>query len=159
MDEKDFASVVLDSKILTKEEIVSVLKLRNSVPSPTKEFSKTKRSGNIQRCCRFNSSYYGLQSTSTLHSILFSVDRDIKLLGVCLFGSEDSIHSVEFKVGVFGIGKVLHKTRTFSSELLQGRKITYFGFKVLLDNEPVLLRENTNYFLEAKMTGPRSISP
>ena len=55
IDEKDFASVVLDSEILTKEEIVSVLKLRNLVPNPSKEFSKTKRSGsegNIQRCCK-----------------------------------------------------------------------------------------------------------
>ena len=159
MGEKDFASVVLDSKILTKEEIVSVLKLRNSVPSATKEFSKTKRSGHIQRCCRFNSSYYRLQSTlaSTLHSILFSVDRDIKLLGVCLFGNNDSTYSVELNVGVYGTGRVLmHKTGQISSELLQGRKITYFGFKVLFDNEPVLLQEKTNYFLEAKMTGPSS---
>ena len=162
MDEKDFACVVLDSEILTKEEIVSVLKLRNLVPSPSKEFSTTKRSGsesNIQRCCRFNSSYYRLQSTlaSTLHSILFSVDRDIKLLGVCLFGNNDSTYSVELNVGVYGTGRVLmHKTGQFSSELLQGRKITYFGFKVLFDNEPVLLQEKTNYFLEAKMTGPSS---
>ena len=38
VDEKDFAGLVLDSKILTREDIVSVLKLRNSVPSPPKDF-------------------------------------------------------------------------------------------------------------------------
>ena len=42
MDEKDFAGVVLDNKILTREDIVSVLKLRNSVPSPPKDFEKLK---------------------------------------------------------------------------------------------------------------------
>ena len=84
MDEKDFASVVLGSEILTKEEIVSVLKLRNLVPNPSKEFSKTKRSGsesNIQRCCRFNSFLNRrLQYINPLRDdniIVFSVDRDI----------------------------------------------------------------------------------
>ena len=42
LDEKDFSSVALDSKILTREDIVSVLKLRNSVPSPPNEFEKLK---------------------------------------------------------------------------------------------------------------------
>ena len=161
MYEKDFASVVLDSKILTTEEIVSVLKLRNSVPSPPKEFSKTKRSGNIQRCCRFNSlSGDRLQyGPSTGHHIVFSVDRKIKLLGVCLFGSENNTYSVELKVGKLESGTVsthVHKTGQFSTELLQGRKFNYFGFKVLFDNELVLLRKNTQYFLAAKITGSDS---
>ena len=70
MDEKDFASVVLDSKILTTEEIVSVLKLRNSVPSPPKEFSKTKRSGSvndIQRCCK---TFYTFHCSGLFHFII-----------------------------------------------------------------------------------------
>ena len=158
MDEKDFASVVLDSKILTEEEIVSVLKLRNSVPGPPKEFSKTKRSGNIRRCRRFNSlSSFKLQYGRRVHEILFSVDRDIKLLGVCLFGSEKNTYSVELMVGMWESGRILmHKTGKFSSELLQGRKYAYFGFKVLFDHQQVLLRKNTNYYLEARITGPES---
>ena len=164
MDEKDFASVVLDSNILTKEEIVSVLKLRNSVPSPPKEFSKTKRSGSdggLQRCCRFNTlSSYRLQyGPSTVQYIAFSVDKDIKLIGVCFFGSENNTYSVKLKVGLAESGNVLthaHKTGQFPSELLRGRKFNYFGFKVLFDNEPVQLRKNTNHFLIAKITGPDS---
>ena len=136
IDEKDFASVVLGSEILTKEEIVSVLKLRNLVPNPSKEFSKTKRSGsesNIQRCCRFNSFLNRrLQYINPLRDdniIVFSVDRDINLLGVCLFGSERNTYSVELKVGVWGSGTVfIHKTGQLSSELLLGEKFTYFGF-------------------------------
>ena len=159
MDEKDFASVVLDSEILTKEEIVSVLKLRNLVPSPSKEFSTTKRSGsesNIQRCCRFNSFLNRRLQYNQLRDddfIVFSVDKDIKLLGVCLFGSENKSCSVELKVGMWGSGAVfIHKTGRFSSELLLGEKFTYFGFNVLFDN--VVLHRNTGYYLKAKITRP-----
>ena len=160
MDEKDFASVVLDSKILTTEEIVSVLKLRNSVPNPPKEFSKTKRSGSVndvQRCCRFNSlSGCRLQYGPSTHQyIIFSVDRDIKLLGVCLFGSENNTYSVDLSVGLYGRYIFLaNKTGQFSSELLQGEKFNYFGFKVLFDS--VILKRNTEYYVGAKTTGPNS---
>ena len=162
MDEKDFASVVLDSKILTKEEIVSVLKLRNSVPSPPIEFSKTQRSGpdgDIQRCCRFNSVSkfrwkYGPSRGQDY--IFFSVDRDIKLLGVCLFGSQNNTYKVELTLGVRERDTLTHKTGQFSSEVIRGGKFDYFGFKVLFDNEPVLLRKNTVYFVVARITGPDS---
>jgi len=158
MDEKDFASVVLDSKILTAEEIVSVLKLRNSVPSPPKEFSKTKRSGSegeIQRCCRFNSlpSWRLRYGPGIDHCITFSVDRDIKLLGVCLFGSENNTYTVTLSVGVHGSLLAL-KTGQFSSERLQGEKFNYFGFKVLFDS--VILKRNTEYYVRAQITGPNS---
>jgi len=162
MDEKDFASVVLDSKILTAEEIVSVLKLRNSVPSPPKAFSKTKRSGSvadIQRRCRFNSlSNRRLQCGSrTHHHIQFSVDRDIKLLGVCLFGSENNTYTVELVVrSLFERTVFMPKTGQFSSELLQGGKFNYFGFKVLFDNQQVLLEKYTAYQIEAEISGPDS---
>ena len=164
MDEKDFSSVVLDSKILTKEEIVSVLKQRNSVPSPPKEFSKTKRSGSdgdIRRCCRFNSlSDCRLKYTTPRGQdciIVFSVDREMKLLGVCLFGSENNTYTVELTAGVYASStRLVSKTGQFSSELLQGEKFNYFGFKVLFDNKPVLLKRNTAYYVEAKITGPDS---
>ena len=163
MDEKDFASVVLDSKPLTQEEIVSVIKHLNSVLSSPMSFSKTKRSvstGDIQRCCRFNSLSdrrwkYG--PSRDQDCMLFLVDKDIKLLGVCLFGSENNTYSVELVVRDLKRFTVLvFKTGTFSSELLQGNKFTYFGVKVLFDNEKVLLEKKTFYEVEAKITGPNS---
>ena len=163
MDEKEFASVVLDSKILTKEEIVSVIKHLNSVPSSPMVFPKIKRSvstGDIQRCCRFNSLSdrrwkYG--PSRDQDCILFLLDRDTKLLGVCLFGGENNTYSVELVVRDLKRFKVLVlKTGTFSSELLQGNKFTYFGVKVLFDNEQVLLERKTLYEVEAKITGPDS---
>ena len=85
--------------------------------------------------------------------IVFSADRDIKLLGVCLFGSESNTYSMELKVGVWGSGTVfIHKTGLFSSELLLGKKFAYFGFKVLFDN--VVLHRNTEYYVKAKIIGP-----
>lgn len=48
------------------------------------------------------------------------------------------------------------KTGEFSSELIQGEKFDYFGFKVSFDNGQVLLQKNLYYFLEAKITGPDS---
>ena len=62
-------------------------------------------------------------------------------------------------LGEIGSGRGLiheHKIGQFSSGLLQGRKFNYFGFKVLFDNEPVLLRKNTKYCLGVKITGPDS---
>ena len=59
MNQDDVASVVLDSEILRKKEIVNVIKYLN-LPAPRMPvgFPETKRSGffrDIQRCCRFGS--------------------------------------------------------------------------------------------------------
>jgi len=132
MDEKEFASVVLDSKILTQEEIVSVIKHLNSVPSSPMVFPKTERSvstGDIQRCCRFNSlSDCRLQYDPSRGEdcIVFSVDRDIKLLGVCLFCGENNTYTVDLTVGMCRGGKFAIRAWRFSSELLQGEKCNYF---------------------------------
>ena len=146
-DEEDFASVVLDSKILKKEEI----KLLISVPRSVSD-------GDIQPCCRFNSLLDYRWKFGPLRGedcILFSVDRDIKLLGMCLFGSKNNTYAVELKVRVHKSSTVLaHRNEKFSSELLQGKKFTYYGFEVLLNN--VVLRRNTEYYVEAKITGPDS---
>jgi len=160
MDEKEFASVVLDSKILTQEEIVSVIKHLNSVPSSPMVFPKTKRSvstGDIQRCCRFNSlSDCRLQYDPSRGEdcIVFSVARDIKLLGVCLFCGENNTYTVDLTVGMCRGGKFAIRARRFSSELLQGEKFNYFGVKVLFDN--VVLQRNNLYYVKAKITGPYS---
>ena len=67
---EEFASVVLDSDILTKEEIASTIKHLSSVSSSPVGFLGTKRcslqfDGDIQQCCRLGSlspctwHYYG----------------------------------------------------------------------------------------------------
>ena len=147
VDEKDFASVVLDSKILKKEEI----KFLFSVPRFVSD-------SDIQPCCRFNSLLdyrWKFGPSRGEDCILFSVDRDIKLLGVRLFGSKNNTYTVELRVGVYKSSTVLaHRNEQFSSELLQGKKFAYFGFEVLLNN--VVLHRNTEYYVEAKISSPVS---
>ena len=112
----------------------------------------------IFNCCRFNSvsdrrwKYDPLRGEDC---ILLSVDRDIKLLGVCLFGSENT-STIEVRVGVNKSKTVLmHANEQFSPDPLQGEKFNYFGFKVLFDNVDSLQR-NTEYYPEAKITVPYS---
>ena len=162
MDEKDFASVVLDSDVLTKEDIVSVIKHLNSVPSSSMLFPKTKRLGSYgdNRCCRFNSlsdRKWKNGPSVYKHYILFTVDRNIKLLGVCLFGSENNNYTSELMLLENQSGRrVAIKTGEFSSELVRGEKFDYFGFEVLFDNGQVILQKNLEYVLEAEITGPDS---
>ena len=91
MKEDEFANVVLDSKILTLEEVIAFFKYYNSVLNSPLEFSKSVRIGfhddNIYRCGRFrsvigNTWLYG----GAADCIGFTVDKDILLHGLCLFG-------------------------------------------------------------------------
>ena len=96
MKQEDFAGVVLDSEILTQKEIISIVKYLSSVPRPPVGFPETKRCGfacvsDIQRCCRFaslsNSACRGY--CDPFHDVInFSIDKNIVLHGLCLFGSE-----------------------------------------------------------------------
>ena len=59
MKKEDFTSVVLDCKILTPKEVVSIVGYLNSIPKPPVGFPETKRSGSVReihRCRRFESS-------------------------------------------------------------------------------------------------------
>ena len=132
MKQEDFCCVVLDSDILAKGEIVSIIKHLNSVASSPVGFPKTKRSGSdldIKRLCRFNS----LSGSSCKYSasrgkdiISFFVDQDTVLLEVRLSGSEDNIYLVELKVkDVISNTILAFKTGQFFSELLQGDKFKH----------------------------------
>ena len=87
---EEFAGVVLDSDILTKEEIASMIKHLSSVSSSPVGFLETKRrsrqfDGDIQQCCRIGSLsssnwHYGAKLTD---AICFSVDKNIALHAEC----------------------------------------------------------------------------
>ena len=132
MKQEDFCCVVLDSDILAKGEIVSIIKHLNSVASSPVGFPKTKRSGSdldIKRLCRFNSlSGSGCKYSASRGKdiISFFVDQDTVLLEVRLFGSEDNIYLVELKVkDVISNTILASKTGQFFSELLQGDKFKH----------------------------------
>ena len=160
MKQKDFASVVLDSKILTLDEIVSVIKCLNSVSTSPAGFPETKRPGfkvYTQSCCTYDS--FSLTSFSVSsrfkHSCNFSVDKDIKLHGVCLFGSGSS-HSTDVAINMIKDTNmkqvILSKSGKFSSSSLTCKAGTYCGFEVMFDRG-VVLEKNTLYCIQAEVTG------
>ncbi|XP_020629912.1 BTB/POZ domain-containing protein 6-B-like [Orbicella faveolata] len=169
MDEKDFASVVLDSKILTTEEIIkevfAFFKYYNSALNSPLEFLESVRSGfhddSIHRCRRFsrlqsvreNGWNYG---PGRADGIDFTVDKDIMLHGLCLFGSENNDYTVTLTIKQTGTKLPLaSKTGTFPSKLLQYADGGYYGFEILFDFT-VECKKNTRYEIEAVISGPKS---
>ena len=163
MKQKDFASVVLDSKILTPDEIVTVIKCFNSVLTSPAGFPDTKRPGfkvlYTQSCCTYDSfSTFVCCSclSSDWYSCDFSVDKDIKLHGVFLFGSENSSHSIDVTINMIEDTNkkqvMLANSGKFSSSSLRCKAGPYHGFEVMFDRGVVLVK-NTLYCVQAKVTG------
>ena len=163
MKQEDFATVVLDSEILRKKEIVNLVKCLNSASKIPVIFPDSKRSGvvgDIQRCCRFGSLSIGLvfrYDSLRRDAICFSVDKDAELCGVCLFGSENSTFLVDLKIKNISTGTyVVSKTGNFASKLIQSEKFSYHGFEVMFDTK-IILAKNTTYWLWADISGPDSL--
>ena len=162
MKQEDFATVVLDSEILRKKEIVCLVKCLNSASRIPVGFPETKRSGfvaDFQRCCRFGSlsSNISRYNSNRWDGICFSVDKDIELRGVCLFGSENNTYRVDLTIhNTMNHTRLVFKTGQFISKLLRCDKYSYRGFEMLFD-EKVYLKKNTRYSLFAEISGPDSL--
>ncbi|XP_078361886.1 BTB/POZ domain-containing protein 6-like [Oculina patagonica] len=160
IEQKDFASVVLDSKILTPDEIVSIIKCLNSVSKAPVGFPETRRpgfKGNLQRCCTFRvlESFCSSKWLSEKVYVLdFSLDRDITFHGVCFFGRANGSYSIDLTV-IDRSGKTVWGSASgqFSSERLQCQAGSYNGFEVLF-NRGIVLVKNSTYGIKAKITGP-----
>ena len=160
MEQEDFASVVLDSKILTLDEIVSIIKCLSAVSSSPVIFPERKRCGLIHRCNRFGIPSHGWGYGASKDAICCSVDKDIVLHGVCLFGSENNTYSVDLEVVDYNAKFVLmSECGEFYSEKFQDKKYSYFGFKVpFAGMKGVILKKNRKYDIRAKITGSISQS-
>lgn len=92
------------------------------------------------------------------HDVInFSVDKDIVLHGLCLFGSENNTYSVELKIMKASAGKILvSKAGQFTSKLLECEMGSYYGFEVFFDKN-TMLKKNTTYEMWAKIRGPASM--
>ena len=158
MKEKEFATVVLDAKILSPDEITLFFKFFNSALTTPVGFSEKRRSAvPAHRCGRFVSvnerdwSYGGAKDF-----LNFSVDKDIMLHGLCLFGSENNDYEVILKIkDCSDNSTVVSKAGTFSSHLMQYKSSSYYGFEVLFDSV-VDLKKTKEYRIEAKISGPCS---
>lgn len=161
MEQVDFAMVALDSKILTAEEIVIIIKHMNSVLTCPVGFQDTKRSGflgEIQRCCRFGAvSDKTWNYDSSKDCINLCADRDITLHGLCLFGRDNNSYWVDMQIKNAENKLVLaSKAGWFSSKVLQSKLGQYCGLEVLFDSALVLKRHIT-YSIEALITGSDSL--
>ena len=169
MNLEDFASVVLDSKILTPDEIVTIIKRLGSVSRTPVDFPEMKRSGfkgKFQRCCRFNSFIDFYYSSERSEYVLnFSVDKNILLHGVRLFGEHGCSLSIDLVIeDTKKQQTIVSKTGEFFAGILQSNAGTYDGCEVFFDR--ITLMKDNKYCIKAKVNGrslwtsvDRGISP
>jgi len=160
MKEEEFAAVVLDKDILTKGELVAFFQFFNSVSTTPVGFSKIGRSGvsaDVCRCGRFRSvSLSSWGYSGGVDYLVFSVDKDIMLHGLSLFGSQNNAYTVNLQVkNTSNNSAVVSKKGTFPSKRLQYKDSYCYGFEVLFDS-PVHLTKITSYQIEALISCPVS---
>jgi len=155
MSQQEFASVVIDSEILTLKEVGSMMKHYSGVPTCSLSFVQAPRE--IHRCQRFRvfdppDICWG--NGKSPDCINFSVNKPIMLHGVEHFGSKGGSYTVSTEVKDTTDGSSLVKQ---SGSYVSGKDKTfsYYGFSVLFDR-PVCLVENKKYKLESLIKGPTS---
>ena len=164
MSEKEFVSVVFDSRILNFGEISELMKYYNDVeltsPLP---FIHTPRAGSIKlhqlTCNRF--SVYkspGVNAGWSYHEspdrIVLSVNKAVKLHGIQHFGSEGCQYTVSTEVNDTTNGfSLVNKTGSYKSE--KDETHGYFGFTVCFD-PPLQLHEGRRYEVRSLIQGPYS---
>lgn len=153
MTRGEFASVVLDSKILTLDEVTDIVKSLNSVEGAQVGFSVSKRGAGsgFLRCFRFGSVEPGWNNSNC--GIIFSVNRNILLHGVYLFGSKGNNYYVKITIKQLPYTTVACTNGTFSS--LVHKSKNFWGFDVLLE-PPVSLFQGNMYYINADISGPKS---
>lgn len=158
MKQQEFAGVVLDTKILTPDEVFDVVKYLNSVLTTPVGFPVKNRRCYFA-CCRFGS----LECTDLSYSyspgkqdcLIFKVDKDILLIGITLCGSENKEYSVTIRIKTMGNVKLNDVSERFSSELIDEKSYSFFGFKFLFD-DPVVIQKGVKYCVEAFISGANS---
>lgn len=166
MEEREFVKFVLDREILTPKEAYNMMKYFNGVLSHPIEFVEKKRTGLLRRLCRFVSIANGLHYSTTyfrprrtisfVDSIVLSVDKEIELKSVRLFGSENNEYSVTLNVTDIAADLVLvTESGNFTSIPVQSAIGNYHGFDVVLKRAVTLLA-NENYCFEVRIDGPQS---
>ncbi|XP_078355748.1 BTB/POZ domain-containing protein 6-A-like [Oculina patagonica] len=157
MEEKEFASVVLNSEILKPQEVVNVREHFNSVLTTPVGFCGDKRRGTYQSCFRFNDAYEGSQ-VHPENCIHFHVNKDIVLHGIRLFGSKNNeIEVIFLTVEEIHSGHiVVNKSGKFSSALFHKKYFHYYGYDVMFN--PVYLSQGCRYYVKVKTNGPKSYS-
>ncbi|KXJ21256.1 BTB/POZ domain-containing protein 3 [Exaiptasia diaphana] len=158
MSQKEFIETVLPKKILNMDEITEVLQILNDInPAANIFINKRRRQFSLDivisrfRNCSPNSwSYRG-----SVDAINLTVNKDVNLVGVRLFGREGSNYYVALKIYKYSRSEFhvpVTSSSSFMSEEIDG---LYHGFTVTL-HKAVRLVSGQVYILEAKISGPES---
>ena len=157
MEQKEFASVVLECDILSKKEVYDLVRYFNSVLDTSVGFCETTRARSLEKISRFGSLATGWHYRGDRSECLgLTVDKNVKLLAIRLFGSDSSEYSVTLNVVNWkSRARVATKTGSFLSKLMKCAIGDYQGFQI--EFEPsVALEANTMYQISALITGPPS---
>ena len=158
MKQQEFVGVVLDTKILTPDEVFDVVKYLNLVLSSPVGFPVKKRLFTFA-CCRFenldnvDSSYS--YSSGIQDCLIFSVDKNISLLGVTLCGSENNDYSVTIRIKKLDGVCLDSVCGKFLSVLIEEELHSFYGFRILF-NHPIVIKRGTGYRIEASISGANS---
>ena len=157
MSQVEFLSVVPDSRILTTDEIVDIMKHSNGILTTPLQFSDIPRTKPFVTGNRFESLHTPEKSWNYVlgksDRICFTVSKDVQLIGVEHFGREGSSYTVSVDLidTVSGLC-VVKKSGSYISELKQLDCKTFYGFDVLF-NSPVHLKQNNCYELVSLIKG------
>lgn len=167
MRQSDFLEVVSASQILTEEETSNIVNYFSSTLTSPVGFLVFERAGSCLRCCRSERA----NMSSILHNngldrpylIEVTVDKDIMLYGVALFGNKYMYADYSVTLNFSNNDDAIFlaaKTGVFTSlhvklEADCNCPSYYYGFDVLFDY-PVTLKKDVEYCFEVVINGPDS---
>ena len=156
MKEEEFASVVLESNILSPKECFDIIKHFSSVLTSTLGFKQEKRGGlDRKQLGRFDAvvDYGWFYGPGKKDSIVFSVDQTIKLYGICFCGNQNEKYSLHLKVTDVSCSSVVGtRIGCFSSQNLPYKSSCYWGFEVFFD-APIVIEKSIRYSVDAVISG------
>ena len=160
MTEKEFAGVVLVSKLLDLDEVTDLVRFYNSLPviDGLKFRREPRHSFEILKCSRFETIGESgwVYRAGKSDAITFSVFAPAVLLGFRLIGNRDSEYSAKMRLfeGDGSAEAILwSKTETYVSTTLDD--CSYCGYDVMLKSG-IPLRVNTSYTIAVAIEGPSS---
>jgi len=141
MTEKEFAEVVLPSKVLNLVEVTELISIYNGITPSTDIFSRLKRTSGDLLISDIRFTEESLmepdQGLWSYHrspdSLDFTVNKPVNLVGVRLFGNNNSTYNVKLSVNTsdpFVCLSVLSSIYATDKLMIDG---LYYGFTVTLD--------------------------
>jgi len=163
MSQQEFASVVIDSRILTLEEVGDMMKHFSDVSTTSLPFIQAPRipridASIIHGCQRFQAfmppDKFRWRYCESPECVNFTLNKPIMLHGVQHFGSEGRNHTVSIEVKDTTDGcSLVKQSGSYASE--KDKIWPYYGFSVLFDR-PVCLLQNKEYGIVSLIKGPKS---